>query len=88
VRVVALISAAALAGCSSYGSGDARKCGVTDSELRSGIKELSTQEPYSGRRLGRCDLIVADAREVTVITPEIQRSVENMIARENAEKIN
>jgi hypothetical protein len=42
-------------------------------------------EPYSVKSVGSCDLIVDDARNVSVITPEIQRSVENLIAREKAE---
>jgi len=45
-------------------------------------------DAYTGRRVGQCELIVDDARNVMIITPEIQRSVMNMIAREKAEARN
>ena len=40
--------------------------------------------PYQGKKTGKCDLIVDDARHVSVITLEMQRTVENMMAREKA----
>jgi hypothetical protein len=79
-----LIIVAALAACSSYDTDNAKRCGVTEEQLRSGIDQVSEKKPYSGEKLGRCELIVDDARNVLIITPDIKRSVENMIAREKA----
>jgi len=73
-----------LTACSSQSPQDAKKCGVTDTQLRKAIDVVAQQEAYSSRRIGRCDLLNDDAGNVSVITPEIKREVENMIAREKA----
>jgi hypothetical protein len=73
-----------LTGCGSDIDANAPKCGVSEDQLREAIEAVSDMDPYSGRSLGRCDLIVDDARNVSVITPGIKRSVEDMIAREKA----
>jgi hypothetical protein len=77
-----------LTACTAHGRVDASKCGLTEAQLRQSIQEVSGMTPYTGKRAGRCDLIVDDAREVTVITPEIEKRVEEMIAREKAESKN
>jgi hypothetical protein len=82
--VCVILIAAALAACSSIDSGSARECGVTEEQLRDGIEQVSSKSPYAGQKPWRCYLIVDDARNVLIITPDIQRSVENMIAHENA----
>ena len=71
--------------CSSPAPGQAQKCGVADAQLREAIDEATQQKPYSSLQIGRCNLLNDDAKNVVVITPEIQREVENMIAREKAE---
>ncbi len=68
--------------CSAGQAENAEKCGVTGAQLDRGIEEVSQLEPYSAREVGQCHLIVDDAGYVTVITPEIESEVENMIARE------
>jgi hypothetical protein len=85
VRWVWLSGAALLTGCGPDVGSNAAKCGVSDDQLREAINAVSRMSPYSGKTVGKCDLIVDDGRNVSVITPEIERSVENMIAREKAE---
>jgi hypothetical protein len=74
-----------LAACSSHDREEASKCDLTESQLREAIHEVSQMPPYAGKRFGRCDLIVDDGRDVSVITPETQKRVEEMIANENVE---
>ena len=64
-----------LVACSSHDSEDASKCGVTEDQLRQAIEEVSSMTPYSGKPIGRCDLIVGDGDDVHVITPEINEAL-------------
>ena len=79
---------AALAGCTSHAGEDAKKCSVSVAQLKKGMEMVSKMQPYSGQQVGRCDLIVDDTRNVSVITPEIRRSVDSMIARKKLETKN
>lgn len=63
----------------------AEKCGVTEAELKKGKEDVAALKPYSSRQLGKCHLMNDDAHNVLVVTLEIQRSVEKMIAAEKAE---
>ena len=88
MRFAAIIASLVLVACSSHDPEDARKCGVTEAQLVQAIEEVSEMNPYSGKPLGRCDLIVGDGDDVHVITPEIKRGVESMTARKEAETKN
>jgi len=85
VRFFGLAIALALLGCSSQAAENANKCGVTEDQLARAIDKVAEMPPYSGSRLGQCDLIVDDGHNVAVITPEIQQRVEKMLAQEKTE---
>ena len=86
MKVVVLGSALLIiVACTSHHREEASKCGATEAQMSQAVDEVSRMEPYAGKRVGRCELIVDDGRAVSIITPEIQRSVDNMIALENAE---
>ena len=78
----------ALIGCGGSKHAEAEDCGVSADELRRTIEEVKEMAPYSGRTLGNCEILNDDAGNVQVITPEIQQSVDSMIAREKAESEN
>ena len=84
MRCFGLTALLILVGCNAHDLSEARDCGLSEDELREAIKGVAKMAPYSGRESGRCDLIVDDAGNVSVITPEIQRSVDEMMAREEA----
>jgi outer membrane biogenesis lipoprotein LolB len=88
VKALLLFSALLLTACSTHGREEASKCEVTEAQLRQAIQKVSRMSPYTGKRAGRCDLIVDDGRAVSVITPDVQKRVEEMIAREKAESKN
>jgi len=79
---------AGLAGCAPHFEDDAKQCGVSVAQMEMVAKLVAKMRPYSGQRVGRCDLIVDDSRHVMVITPKIQRSVCEMMAREKQEITN
>jgi hypothetical protein len=85
VKAIVVASALLLTSCSNQARENASKCGLSEAQLRQAIQEVSRMSPYAGKPAGRCDLIVDDGGEVSVITPEIQKRVEEMIAREKAE---
>ena len=85
MKLILLGMAMTLVAFSSHDVGDAASCGVTEAQLRNGMENASKMKPHSGHKLGQCNLIVDDARNVSIITPKIQRSVEKMKAREKAE---
>ena len=84
MRVLSLLFLVAIAGCSSVTDGNADDCGVSSDEFDKAVEEVSEFEPYTGRTLGTCELIVNDAEFVHVITPETREGVERMIAEERA----
>jgi hypothetical protein len=65
---------------------DAEECGLTEVQLRQAIDEVSEMNPYTGKRVGQCELIVDDGDTVSVITPETQRRVDDMVAQEKAQQ--
>ena len=73
-----------LAGCNSVTDGNAEDCGVSSAEFDQAVEEVSQLQPYTGKKLGQCELIVNDAEFVHVLTPETQEDVERMIAQERA----
>ena len=85
MRRTAVLLSLAITGCGPQTYGDPSECGVAEAELRQAVEEVSEMTPYSGKPLGQCDLIVDDGHNVLIITPEIKRSVERMMAREEAE---
>ena len=85
MKILTLPLVLMLAACSGHGREEARKCGLTEAQLSDAVHEVSRMAPYAGKRFGKCDLIVDDGRNVSVITPETQKRVEEMIANEKAE---
>jgi hypothetical protein len=79
-----LMFVAALIGCSSGMSEKARDCGVTESQLRGAMEAVSEMKPYTGQKIGQCELLVDDAGNVSVTTPPQRSDAAKAIARDRA----